>query len=121
MLMWFFGKPVSKFVHISEPDKIGGFLELENADVTWYLSLDSNDLPENVKERGQTTFRSITIDGREVEFSGGFTDLHTKVYEETLNGRGFGIEHARPSIELVHELRQAPVTAKGERHPILDT
>lgn len=121
MLMWFFGKPVSKCVHISEPDKIGGFLELENADVTWYLSLDSNDLPENVKERGQTTFRSITIDGREVEFSGGFTDLHTKVYEETLNGRGFGIEHARPSIELVHELRQAPVTAKGERHPILDT
>jgi len=119
MLMWFFGKPVSKFVHISEPDKIGGFLELENADVTWYLSLDSNDLPENVKERGQTTFRSITIDGREVEFSGGFTDLHTKVYEETLNGRGFGIEHARPSIELVHELRQAPVTAKGEKHPII--
>lgn len=119
MLMWFFGAPVSKSVHISEPDKIGGFLELGNADVTWYLSLDSNDLPKEVKERGQTTFRSITIDDKEVEFSGGFTDLHTKVYEETLNGRGFGIDDARPSIELVHELRQAPVTTKGERHPIL--
>jgi len=119
MLMWFFGKPVTKYVHISEPDKIGGFIELKNADVSWYLSLDSNDLPSDVKQKGQTTYRSITIDGEEVEFSGGFTDLHTKVYEETLAGRGFGIEHARPSIELVHELRQAPVILKGEKHPMV--
>ena len=119
MLMWFFGKPDKTSVHISDSDKIGGFIELKNADVSWYLSLDSNDLPVDVKEKGQTTYRSITINGEEVEFSGGFTDLHTKVYEETLAGRGFRIADARPSIELVQELRQAPVTSKGERHPLV--
>lgn len=119
MLMWFFGKPENYAVHISESDKIGGYMELQNADVTWYLSLDRNDIPEHAKATGQTTYRSITIDGEEVEFSGGFTDLHTKVYEETLAGRGFGLDDARPSIELVHNLRTSPVTTKGEKHPIL--
>lgn len=119
MLMWFFGKPQHTEVHISQDDKIGGFLELANADVTWYLSLDKNDLPEEAVNRGQTTFRSITIDGEEVEFSGGFTDLHTRVYEEILAGNGFGIHDARPSIELVHNIRNAPVSQKGEKHPIL--
>jgi UDP-N-acetyl-2-amino-2-deoxyglucuronate dehydrogenase len=119
MLMWFFGKPQNQYVHISQADKIGGFLELKNADVSWFLSLDRNDLPEEAKSKGQTTYRSITIDGEEVEFSGGFMDLHTKIYEETIAGRGFGIEQARPSIELVHELRQAPVTTIGERHPMI--
>lgn len=119
MLMWFFGKPDHHSVHISQSEKIGGYMELQNADVTWYLSLDKNDIPDHAKASGQTTYRSITIDGEEVEFSGGFTDLHTKVYEETLAGRGFGLDDARPSIELVHNLRSSPVTNKGEKHPMV--
>lgn len=118
MLMWFFGKPVQQMVHISEPNKIGGFMELKNADVTWYLSLDEHDLPDEVSKNGQRTYRSITIDNEEVEFSGGFMDLHTRIYEEVLAGRGFGIEDARPSIELVHSLRQAKTTNQGEKHPM---
>ncbi len=120
MLMWFFGKPEKSYVHVSEDDKIGGFLELEGADVTWYLSLDRNDLPNQAVENGQPTYRSITINGNEVEFSGGFTDLHTRVYEGILNGEGFGIADARPSIELVHGLRNAPVTNVGEKHPLIE-
>lgn len=119
MLMWFFGAPVSNRVHLSKKDKIGGFIELKNADVSWFLSIDRNNLPENAKSTGQTTYRSITIDGEEVEFSGGFTDLHTRIYEDILEGKGFGINDARPSIELVHSIRQAPVTDKGELHPIV--
>ena len=119
MLMWFFGSPRQSHVHLREADRMGGFLELEGADVSWYLSLDRNDLPESAQKTGQTTFRSITIDGREIEFSGGFTDLHTRVYEETLAGRGFGLSDARPSIELVHTIRTAPISERGEKSPFL--
>jgi UDP-N-acetyl-2-amino-2-deoxyglucuronate dehydrogenase len=121
MLMWFFGNPLSQMVHISESNKMGGFIELINADVTWFLSLDRNDLPTEVSEKGQTTYRSITIDDEEVEFSGGFMDLHTRIYEEVLAGRGFGIEEARPSIELVHALRTMKTSdlSKGEVHPLV--
>lgn len=119
MLMWFFGKPVEQMAHISESNKIGGFMELKNADVTWFLSLDEHDLPDDVSKNGQRTYRSITIDDEEVEFSGGFMDLHTRIYEEVLAGRGFGIEDARPSIELVHSLRQAKTTNQGEKHPMV--
>lgn len=119
LLMWFFGGVKRSEVHVWEPERIGGFLELEQADVQWFLSLDKSDLPEHV--RGvQPTYRSITVDGEEVEFSGGFRDLHTRVYEETLAGRGFGVEHARPSIELVHDIRTAkPVRPTGETHPLV--
>jgi len=98
---------------------MGGFLELENADVEWYLSLESSDLPAEAE--GKTTFRSITIDDEEIEFSGGFTDLHTRVYEEMLAGNGFGIDDARPSIELVHQLRNMPLTVNrgGTVHPFV--
>ncbi|MCC5934613.1 MAG: Gfo/Idh/MocA family oxidoreductase [Candidatus Cyclonatronum sp.] len=119
MLMWFFGAPRQSHVHLREPHKMGGFLELEGADVSWYLSLDREDLPESAKQNGQPTFRSITIDGREIEFSGGFTDLHTRVYEETLAGRGFGLADARPSIELVHGIRTAPLSSKGAKSPFI--
>ncbi|TVQ16328.1 MAG: gfo/Idh/MocA family oxidoreductase, partial [Balneolaceae bacterium] len=97
MLIWLFGGVRNSWLHLSEPDKMAGFLELDNADVEWYLGIDRADLPVNAQETGQTTFRSITVDGREIEFSGGFTDLHTRVYEATLAGKGFGIDDARPS------------------------
>ena len=83
---------------------MGGNLALENADVEWYLSVEEEDLPADLPD-GQRTFRSIQVDGDEVEFSGGFGDLHTRVYEEIIAGRGYSIEDARPAIELVHSLR----------------
>ncbi len=121
LLLWFFGKVQQSEVYLSEPTVMSGMLELEHADVTWFLSIDRQDLPPEVSEKGQTTYRSITIDGEEVEFSHGFTDLHTRVYEATLEGNGFGLETNRPSIELVHQLRRAPVEKKNIRlgHPFL--
>jgi UDP-N-acetyl-2-amino-2-deoxyglucuronate dehydrogenase len=118
LLMWLFGKPDQIELHLREDNRMGGFLELPNADVEWFLSLEPEDIPNNGDE-SQRTYRSITVDGEEVEFSGGFTDLHTRVYEETLAGNGFGIEDARPSIELVHKLRTMPMTKKiqGVVHP----
>lgn len=110
LLMWIFGRPVGNELYLREPNRMGGYLALPDADVEWYLSLEPEDIPGRAE--GQRTFRSITVDGSEVEFSGGFTDLHTRVYEETLAGRGFGIDEARPSIELVHHLRTMPVTQK---------
>ncbi len=104
LLMWLFGTPERSEVHLSEPEKMGGAMVLPGADVEWFLSLDPNDLPHETPDE-QTTHRSITVDGDEVEFSGGFRDLHTRVYEETLAGRGFRIADARPAIELVDRLR----------------
>lgn len=106
MLMWFFGGVQSSTVRVKEPSRMGGELELEGADVDWFLSIDGNDLPEAVQGT-QPTYRSITIDGEEIEFSGGFRDLHTIVYEDVLGGGGFTLEDARPSIELVYALRNA--------------
>jgi len=120
MLMWLFGPAQSMELHIREKNRMGGFLELPNADVEWYLSLEPEDIPDNENNQ-QRTFRSIAVDGDELEFSGGFTDLHTRVYEETIAGNGFGIEDARPSIELVHKLRTMKVSEKPSAliHPIV--
>ena len=97
-------------------------LELERATVKWFLSIDRTDLPVEVSQAGQATFRSITVDGQEVEFSEGFTDLHTVVYQETLAGRGFGIEDARASIVLAHSIRSASSTGiSSASHPFLIT
>lgn len=122
MLMWLFGPAQSMELHIREKNRMGGFLELPNADVEWYLSLEPGDIPDNENNQ-QRTFRSIAVDGDELEFSGGFTDLHTRVYEETIAGNGFGIEDARPSIELVHKLRTMQVSEKpsGLVHPIVES
>ena len=119
MLMWIFGPVRLQEVHFSNDRKMAGYLELDNARIRWFLSVDRNDLPEAVKKEGKTTYRSITVDGEEIEFSGGFTDLHTRVYQEILEGRGFGIEDARPSINLVYELRKSiPSLSGGDRaHP----
>jgi UDP-N-acetyl-2-amino-2-deoxyglucuronate dehydrogenase len=119
LLIWLFGPVQHSEVHISEPRRTAGFIELERATVQWFLSMDRNDLPPQAVEKHKTTFRSITIDGKEVEFSDGFTDLHTKVYEETLAGRGFGIEDVRPSIALAHDIRVAiPTGINSDTHPI---
>ena len=122
MLMWIFGKVKHHEVHYSEPlKKMAGYIELEKANVRWFLSVDYNDLPEEIKNRGQRTYRSITFDGEEIEFSGGFTDLHTEVYKDILNGGGFGIEDARPSIELVYQIRNIkPVGFNDRAHPLAE-
>ncbi|MDR3611731.1 MAG: Gfo/Idh/MocA family oxidoreductase [Ignavibacteriaceae bacterium] len=118
LLMWLFGDVQNSEVHYSDKNKIGGFLELKDANVKWFLSLDKNDLPGKTLADKKTTLRSIIIDGEEVQFSDGFTDLHTKVYERTLSGNGFGIKEARPSIKLVHNIRTAPVIVNQENmHP----
>jgi len=110
MLLWLFGPAGDVKLYHSDNKSMSGYIELENARVRWFLSVDVNDLPESAVAEGKTTHRSITVDGQEIEFSGGFTDLHTRVYEETLAGRGFGISHARPSIELTHRIRTSPVS-----------
>jgi len=108
-LMWLFGDAQSSILHLKDDKKMSGFIELQNANVKWFLSTDKSDLPNEALKKGLPTYRSITVDGEGIQFSEGFTDLHTKVYEETLNGKGFGIEDARPSIELVRKLRSAKV------------
>jgi UDP-N-acetyl-2-amino-2-deoxyglucuronate dehydrogenase len=118
LLIWLFGGVRSSVVHLSEARKMGGFIQLERARVRWFLSIDTADLPFAPEPGKKTTFRSITVDGQEVEFSEGFTDLHTTIYRETLAGRGFGLTDARPSIELVHAMRTAAISpATGDVHP----
>jgi UDP-N-acetyl-2-amino-2-deoxyglucuronate dehydrogenase len=118
MLTWIFGDVKENIVHVSEYDKTAGFLQLEKARVRWFLSLDANTLPSEVRKNGQRTYRSIKLDNKEIEFSSGFTDLHTKIYEEILNGNGFTLEDARKSIETVFTIRNSEaVGLKGEYHP----
>jgi UDP-N-acetyl-2-amino-2-deoxyglucuronate dehydrogenase len=120
MLSWIFGDVQENVVHIHEADRAAGYLEFENARVRWFLSLNSKYLPNEIREQGQTTFRSITIDGEELEFSGGFADLHTLVYKDILQGGGYGLEDARTAIEIVHHIRNAePVGLKGDFHNLL--
>ena len=109
MLGFVFGKLQENKVHLHEPTKAGGYLEYEHARVRWFLSIDEADLPQAQKEKGQRTFRSITVDGDEIEFSAGFTDLHTEIYKDILSGGGFGIEDNRQAIETVSHIRTAPV------------
>lgn len=122
MLIWIFGDVVEQEVHYSEPvKKMAGYIKLKHANVRWFLSVDFEDLPEDIKAKGQRTFRAISYDGKEIEFSGGFVDLHTEVYKEILAGRGFGLEAARASIELVHDIRIAPIIGKNSRiHPMAE-
>lgn len=120
MLMWMFGSVQKNHLFLSEHNKAAGFIELQNANVKWFLSIDGKDLPKENIEKNKSTHRSITIDGNELEFTEGFTDLHTRIYEETINGNGFGIETARPSIEAAYNIRHLPVTKVNELfHPML--
>jgi UDP-N-acetyl-2-amino-2-deoxyglucuronate dehydrogenase len=119
MLIWIFGDVTQNITHRLEEDKASGYLELEQARIRWYLSIDANDLPATVKEKGQSTFRSITMDNEEIEFSHGFADLHTNTYQEILAGNGFALEESKKSIEVVYTIRNAePVGCKGDFHPL---
>lgn len=118
MLGWIFGNLQENIVHVHTHDRASGYLEFEKARVRYFLSINYDTLPEEVKEKGQRTFRSIKIEGEEIEFSGGFTDLHTITYENILKGNGYGIEDARTAIQTVYEIRhQKPVGLKGDYHP----
>ncbi|MGX1106005.1 MULTISPECIES: Gfo/Idh/MocA family oxidoreductase [Bradyrhizobium] len=117
MLSFVFGSVKRNEAHLRQRERAAGFLECERADISWFLSVDSNDLPPDVQGK-KTTFRSITVDGEEVEFSEGFTDLHTRSYQEILAGRGFGLDDVRASIDIVSAFRQAPLTTGHEwQHP----
>lgn len=119
MLSFIFGGVTTSNVHMRAASRAAGYLELERARVRWFLSVDRTDLPQD-RQAGQTTYRSITVDGDEVEFSGGFNDLHTESYKEILEGRGFGLDDARPSIELISKIRNdAVVDPAGMGHPML--
>jgi UDP-N-acetyl-2-amino-2-deoxyglucuronate dehydrogenase len=120
LLIWLFGPVTGVKVYHSDDMRMSGFIELERARVRWFLSVDKGDLPISVKANNKTTYRSITVDGKEIEFSEGFTDLHTRVYEETLAGHGFGIADARPSIDLTYAIRTAAISPKDDFiHPLL--
>ncbi|MBL4789739.1 MAG: Gfo/Idh/MocA family oxidoreductase, partial [Kordiimonadaceae bacterium] len=119
MLHFIFGKLQDNRIHLAEETRAAGYLEYEHARVRWFLSIDVNDVPEAVRAQGQRTFRSITVDGQEIEFSGGFADLHRRSYEEILAGRGFGLEDNRVAIETVSHIRTSPMQSFGETHPFV--
>lgn len=119
MLSWVFGDVKENKVHLHTHDRAAGYLEFEKARVRWFLSINFDVLPKEVKEKGQRTYRSITVDGNEIEFSDGFFDLHTKSYEEIIKGKGFGLNEAKQSINIVHTIRNAEaLPLKGDYHPL---
>lgn len=119
MLQWVFGPVQQNIVHLHTHDRAAGFMELEQARVRWFLSINYDCIPEEVRKTGARTYRSLTIGEEEFEFSGGFTDLHTRSYEKILNGEGFPLLAARPAIEVVHQIRhQQPIGLKGDYHPL---
>lgn len=118
MLGWVFGNLKENIVHVHTHDRAAGYLEYDRARVRWFLSINYNTLPEEIKDQGKRTYRSITIDGEEIEFSGGFTELHTMSYQDILDGNGYGIEDSRQAIETVFHIRHSsPIGLKGEYHP----
>ena len=121
MLGWVFGNVKRNETHLKREDVNAGYLEFEHARVRWFLSVNHEYIPEELKNIGQRTYRSITLDDEEVEFSGGFTDLHTRSYQHILSGEGFGLEEARKSIEVVSEIRnQSVVSNPSDAHPFVD-
>ena len=119
MLSWVFGKLKSNIVHLHTHDRASGYLEFEKARVRWFLSINYDVLPKKIKEKGQRTYRSIIIDGNEIEFSDGFFDLHTKSYENIINDQGFCLKDARQSIDIVHEIRNKEISSlKEDYHPL---
>lgn len=120
MLSFIFGKAQMNTVHLLEPRRAAGYLEFEKARVRWLLSVNSKDLPESAREKGKTTFRSIQINGEEIEFSDGFTDLHTETYRDILTGGGFSLQDAAAAIEIVSSIRNAtPIGIKGDYHEMV--
>ena len=118
MLQWVFGPVKENIVHIHTHDRAAGYFEFEKAKVRWFLSINAETLPEDVRAKGKRTYRSINIEGEELEFSDGFTDLHTLSYRDILNGGGFRIGEARAAIEIVHHIRTStPIGLVGDYHP----
>ncbi|MBX2814536.1 MAG: Gfo/Idh/MocA family oxidoreductase [Saprospiraceae bacterium] len=121
MLMWIFGEPVENEVHLHTHDRAAGFLRLKRANVRWFLSINYDTLSEEIRSKGLRTYRSLKIGDDEFEFSGGFTELHTRSYEDILSGGGFPIEETRKAIEVVHAIRNAtPVGLTGRHHPFAE-
>lgn len=119
MLHYIFGALQENRVHLHEDQRASGYLEFEHARVRWYLSIDINDVPADARAKGQTTWRSITVDGQEIEFSGGFTDLHTLSYQAILAGKGFALEENRCAIEAVANIRKATPARDSRMHPMV--
>lgn len=121
MLTWIFGDVQTNEVHVQTDKKSSGFLELEKANVRWFLSLDKTDLPPQAVAEGKPTYRSIMVEDEEIEFSGGFTDLHTVVYQDILQGKGYGIRDAYSSVKIAHDIRSATPTGidPEKSHPFL--
>ncbi len=120
VLQWIFGRVQNNVVHVDEPQRTAGFLELERARIRWFLSIRQDDLPQEPESGKPAVYRSITINDEEIDFSHGLTDLHTKSYEEILNGRGFALAETKPSVEIVSTIRKVkPIGLKGEYHPLL--
>jgi UDP-N-acetyl-2-amino-2-deoxyglucuronate dehydrogenase len=119
MLHFVFGAVQQSIVHLATPTKAAGYLEYERARVRWFLSIDFNDVPKAERAKGKRTFRAITANGENIEFSDGFTDLHTRSYQEILAGRGFGLDENRVAIETVAGIRQSAVVNSGEIHPFV--
>ncbi|WP_405207909.1 Gfo/Idh/MocA family protein [Aquimarina sp. LLG6339-5] len=120
MLSWVFGKVKGNKVHLLTDDSASGFLEFEKARVRWFLSINYDNIPEDIKVQGKRTYRSITIDNEEIEFSTGFTELHTRSYESILEGKGYGLMDAKTSIQIVHDIRNAEIVSlKEDYHPFV--
>lgn len=118
MLQWIFGTVKRNVVHVMSPDRVAGYLELEKARIRYFLSINSAYLPEDAVRGEKRTYRTISIDGSEFEFSEGFTELHTLSYRKILDGEGFRISEARNSIQIVSDIRHAtPIGLKGDYHP----
>jgi UDP-N-acetyl-2-amino-2-deoxyglucuronate dehydrogenase len=109
LMLWLFGSASHLEVHAREPERVSGIMDLEHAHVRWLLSVDEQHLPDHVRDEGGYAYPSVLMDGEEIEFSTGLKDLHTTVYQEILAGRGYGIEDARPSIELAYRVRTQPI------------
>ena len=120
MLHFVYGRVQENIVHLNTPTKAAGYLEYERARVRWFLSVDVADVPEVERTKGKRTYRAVTADGEDLEFSDGFTELHTKIYEDILSGGGFGVEENRVAIETVATIRNAPIVPVGPlTHPFV--
>lgn len=118
MLGWVFGKVKTNIVHVHTHDRAAGLLEFDRARIRWFLSIAYETLPEEVRAQGKRTFRSMQVDGEDIEFSDGFTELHTTSYQDILNGGGYGVDASRQAIEIVHDIRtMTPAGLIGDYHP----
>ncbi|MDY4933348.1 MAG: Gfo/Idh/MocA family oxidoreductase [Candidatus Onthomorpha sp.] len=119
MLSWIFGAVKENIVHIYEHDRAAGLLVFEKARVRYFLSINADTLPKEAVAAGKRTYRKMEMDGKEIEFSDGFTELHTESYKNIFSGKGFGLQDARRCIQIVHDIRNSkPIGLQGDYHPL---